>query len=1054
MGVVRGAGWLTAIAGVLLALTMWVLTTGAQAQYLSLPGSLSVSPNGAATYSIPIQVPPGTSGMVPSLSLDYNSQGGNGIVGLGWSLGGLPQITRCPRTKAQDGYFRGVYYDTGDAYCLDGQRLVLTAGAPGAHGAEYRTEIDGFSRITAHNGEGYAPLYFKVQTKAGQTMYLGSSAGSNSRLYAEVGKIVSWHIDRIEDAANNTIHFFYRGSEPGETGRYRIPDKITYGGNYGNRADYAGVKFVYSTTPPKYMASRFANGYEFATVPKLLKEIVTYVKVNGQNKVDPTGTELEVDSYRLHYLEDEVLWTNKLHAVVHCRPSGQGLPMTGGLTAAEGGQPCVRTDFDWSTGSDSAGAIWMPDQDIGGGGNISAERYSLIAADFNADGFTDLLRAGNDNGGPNDTSSRLYLARSADGANSDKGEFFYSGAWLSGYNAKDHTILPGGWLGRAKPTILTVENDKYGGSGYEYHRLQFFEYGGGAFSSIGGVFTLNKQPFHSSGNVLDYESWGSGDFNGDGLQDLTHWEVEHDPDGSNSKDYRFQVWLNRASATGEPTGFASFSQADFSVQQVNVQSHRKWPVTPVVGDFNGDGKDDLIVNFLDKTHTGLHIYRSDGTSFSALDNDYGEIGNAIYTGDFNGDGLPDLLGVRTNQSILDCATNPYCYRLGYAFSPDYNDTLTYDVVRIWLGTGARPGQNIEFVAQPYHYVIGGRATTQPRADGSLKAPDWDIVIGDFNGTGRTGFALIPTCERDTSCNHNAEFYASVGVGFRQVPPLTRAAYSGYAIIMGDWTGVGTTGFLRQPKKGGSQYPGPSNVVKHNWTKPARSEIVKITTALGEETMIESKPLTDDTVYGTFGNYDYPEVRITAPIYVVSAVEASTAGVTPTYYRSEYFYENAVVDQLGRGFLGFRKKKSTDVQTGISQTTTYAQGFPFTGMVTKVEKHLNDTILLSETTNTLESLPAVPVVGYPVFPYVSQTVADSWDLETDVAHPNGTGTLIPMPRTISTYQYDWYGNATRVATSVPGGTKSVTLNTYSNDIGPNWHLGRLVGSEVTKTDLSQ
>ena len=46
-------------------------------------GELSVSLSGAATYNIPIEVPPGLNGVVPQLSLNYSSQSGEGIAGGG-----------------------------------------------------------------------------------------------------------------------------------------------------------------------------------------------------------------------------------------------------------------------------------------------------------------------------------------------------------------------------------------------------------------------------------------------------------------------------------------------------------------------------------------------------------------------------------------------------------------------------------------------------------------------------------------------------------------------------------------------------------------------------------------------------------------------------------------------------------------------------------------------------------------------------------------------------------------------------------------------------------
>ena len=63
---------------------------------MSVAGSPSVSDNGAATYSLPIAVPPGIAGMDPKLSIGYSSQGGNGPLGIGWTLSDLAPEKRIP----------------------------------------------------------------------------------------------------------------------------------------------------------------------------------------------------------------------------------------------------------------------------------------------------------------------------------------------------------------------------------------------------------------------------------------------------------------------------------------------------------------------------------------------------------------------------------------------------------------------------------------------------------------------------------------------------------------------------------------------------------------------------------------------------------------------------------------------------------------------------------------------------------------------------------------------------------------------------------------------
>jgi hypothetical protein len=180
-------------------------SVSAAADYGRTSGSFVVSPTGAANFTIPIWTPPGPNGLQPSIGLAYNSQGGNGLGGVGWNVSGLGAITRCPNTMHQDGFYSVVNLTTSDRLCINGNRMRLASGIYHSVGSVYYTELADYSRITAYS-QASGGIYFVVETKDGLKYEYGNSTASRTP--------TAWMLTKVSDRAGNNyvVTYFTNGA--------------------------------------------------------------------------------------------------------------------------------------------------------------------------------------------------------------------------------------------------------------------------------------------------------------------------------------------------------------------------------------------------------------------------------------------------------------------------------------------------------------------------------------------------------------------------------------------------------------------------------------------------------------------------------------------------------------------------------------------------------------------------------------------------------------------------------------------------------------------------
>lgn len=289
-------------------------------------GSAEVA-SGTSSYSIPIMVSLGTNGAVPSLSVTYNSMGGNGILGMGWSLSGMSMISRSTKSIYHNAKVEGVNLDNNDPFVMDGARLINTNGNNGENETEYKTEAESFSIITSYTTANIVgPTWFKVTTKDGSIMEFGNT--SNSRGMSQNNdKVLFWKLNKTTDPSGNYIEYVYDTSSDHQI------IQINYTGNLASNpvlVPYNSVQFEYQDRtdanilyeagfgiPNNKLLSRittttegyagFTKTYEFKYAFDKINSYLVEVKETGSITSTPQATDY-LNSTIFKYGGDPVLF--------------------------------------------------------------------------------------------------------------------------------------------------------------------------------------------------------------------------------------------------------------------------------------------------------------------------------------------------------------------------------------------------------------------------------------------------------------------------------------------------------------------------------------------------------------------------------------------------------------------------------------------------------------------------------------------------------------------------------------------------------------------------
>jgi RHS repeat-associated protein len=601
---------------------------------------------GAATFGVPIALPPGVNGMTPALTLGYNSGSGNSWVGVGWSLevGFVARSSRNP-----SGYVIAVPGG------LVSEMVAVGVDANGV--GEYRTRVDSFLRIV-FNGTSWT-----TWDKSGRRHYFGASAASRMGSDpATPAGTTQWALDRVSDPSGNTVLYGYSR----DNNRLYL-DRIDYTSNIvTNLTPARAVKF--------HLESRSDVEFTYAgsLSIRMIKRLKTIEIVANVSTGDRSG------ALALTYDQSGDTQRSMLRTITRYG-SDVGIDAAGAVT---GGTVLPAVSLTYRSGRDYESTALA--------GRAVALMQRDAIGDFNSDGKADLFWSDgviwfSRGDGTFDAVTTNVPPRAdyriADIDGDGRADL------IDGANGTIYLSAgTGSFTAVAGPTNgLTCSPADYNGDGrFDLTRTTgdvYLSQPNNQFPFAGNIWTPNPPPFPCG---------PAGDFNGDGKTDIY---FEAGAVWFSRGDLGFEgATSNARTGYAQPGDFNGDGKTDLlwpdgtlwtsvGTGTFTVSALGQGPGTPFVGDINGDGLADVVWMTADT----LTLWLSRGTAGAPaapvdglvqIDNGFGGRASLLYTpaSRHANTSLPLAVWTVTSTTTADgrgwSATTTYSYSGGLWSSAD------------------------------------------------------------------------------------------------------------------------------------------------------------------------------------------------------------------------------------------------------------------------------------------------------------------------------------------------------------------------------------------------